>query len=82
MKEQKDAEKQRRKEAAAKAAAEKLEQMKINPSDMFRNETDKYSAFDDKVKISSVKSIDIMSFLYGIFDSHLEGIKYQCALIH
>lgn len=26
---------------------EKLEQMKVNPADMFRNQTDKYSAFDD-----------------------------------
>lgn len=44
-------EKERRKAEAAAAAAAKEAQKKIPPSDMFRLEKDKYSQFDDKVKL-------------------------------
>ncbi|XP_055594555.1 cysteine--tRNA ligase, cytoplasmic [Uranotaenia lowii] len=44
----KAAEKERKKAEAAAAQAAKDAQRKINPLDMFRSETDKYSAFDDK----------------------------------
>uniref|UniRef100_A0A1I8PRH7 Cysteine--tRNA ligase, cytoplasmic n=1 Tax=Stomoxys calcitrans TaxID=35570 RepID=A0A1I8PRH7_STOCA len=41
------AEKERKKQAAAEAAAAKEAQKKINPKEMFLNETDKYSKFDE-----------------------------------
>lgn len=44
---EKAAEKERKKAEAGAAAAAKEAQKKINPKDMFRGETDKYSAFDD-----------------------------------
>lgn len=43
------AEKERKKAEAAAAQAAKDAQKKINPKEMFLHETDKYSAFDDKV---------------------------------
>lgn len=43
------AEKERKKAEAAAAQAAKDAQKKINPKEMFVHETDKYSAFDDKV---------------------------------
>lgn len=43
------AEKERRKAEAAAAQVAKDAQKKINPLEMFKVETDKYSAFDDKV---------------------------------
>ncbi|XP_050080247.1 cysteine--tRNA ligase, cytoplasmic [Anopheles maculipalpis] len=43
----KAAEKERKKAEAAAAQAAKDAQRKINPIDMFRSETDKYSAFDE-----------------------------------
>lgn len=48
---EKAAEKERKKAEAAAAQAVKDAQRKINPKDMFLHETDKYSAFDDKVKL-------------------------------
>lgn len=44
----KAAEKERKKAEAAAAQAAKDAQRKINPVDMFRSETDKYSAFDER----------------------------------
>lgn len=44
----KAAEKERKKAEAAAAQAAKDAQRKINPVDMFRAETDKYSAFDER----------------------------------
>lgn len=44
----KAAEKERKKAEAAAALAAKDAQRKINPVDMFRSETDKYSAFDER----------------------------------
>lgn len=44
---EKAAEKERKRSEAAAAAAVKEAQKKINPKDMFKSETDKYSAFDD-----------------------------------
>lgn len=46
---EKAAEKERKKVEAAAAQALKDAQKKINPKEMFLKETDKYSAFDDKV---------------------------------
>lgn len=48
---EKAAEKERKKAAAAAAQAAKEAQKKINPKEMFLNETDKYSAFDENVSI-------------------------------
>uniref|UniRef100_U5EX84 Cysteine--tRNA ligase, cytoplasmic n=1 Tax=Corethrella appendiculata TaxID=1370023 RepID=U5EX84_9DIPT len=45
---EKAAEKERKKAEAAAAQAAKDAQKKINPVEMFKQETDKYSAFDDK----------------------------------
>lgn len=45
---EKAAEKEKRKREAEAAQALKEAQRKINPVDMFRGETDKYSAFDEK----------------------------------
>lgn len=45
--EQKKAEQQAKIELQRQKEKEKLEQMKINPVDMFKSQTDKYSAFDD-----------------------------------
>lgn len=44
----KAAEKERKKAEAAAAQAAKDAQRKINPVDLFRSETDKYSAFDER----------------------------------
>lgn len=44
------AERERKREAAEKAAAAKEAQRKINPKEMFLNELDKYSAFDENVR--------------------------------
>ena len=44
----KAAEKERKKAEAAAAAAAKDAQRKVNPVDMFRAETDKYSAWDER----------------------------------
>lgn len=46
---EKAVEKERKKTEAAAAQALKDAQKKINPKEMFLSETDKYSAFDDKV---------------------------------
>jgi len=45
--EQKKAEQLAKLELQRQKEKEKLEQMKVNPADMFRNQTDKYSEFDD-----------------------------------
>ena len=45
---EKAAEKERKKAEAAAAQAAKDAQRKINPIEMFKSETDKYSKFDDK----------------------------------
>lgn len=45
--EQKEAEKLAKLELQRQKEKEKLEQMKINPVDMFKSQTDKYSAFDE-----------------------------------
>jgi cysteinyl-tRNA synthetase len=50
----KAAEKERKRLEVAAAAAAKEAQKKINPLDMFKSETDKYSAFDDKVRTHNI----------------------------
>lgn len=50
---QKQALKEKKRQEAAAAAAALEAQRKINPKDMFRNETDKYSAFDDRVSVNA-----------------------------
>jgi cysteinyl-tRNA synthetase len=50
----KAAEKERKRLEVAAAAAAKEAQKKINPLDMFKAETDKYSAFDDKVRTQNI----------------------------
>lgn len=49
LEEQKNAAKDKKQQEAAAAAALLEAQRKVNPKDMFLHETDKYSAFDDKV---------------------------------
>ena len=49
MEEEKRLEKERKATQKAREQAEKDAQKRIPPSEMFRNETDKYSQFDDKV---------------------------------
>ena len=49
MEEEKRLEKERKAAQKAREQAEKDAQKRIPPSEMFRNETDKYSQFDDKV---------------------------------
>lgn len=46
---EKSAEKERKRLEAAAAQAAKDAQRKIDPKEMFLNETDKYSAFDENV---------------------------------
>lgn len=48
---QKQALKEKKRQEAAAAAAALDAQRKINPKEMFLNETDKYSAFDDRVSV-------------------------------
>jgi cysteinyl-tRNA synthetase len=45
------AEKEKKKAEQAAQQAQKDAQRKIPPQDMFRSETDKYSQFDDKVRL-------------------------------
>lgn len=52
---ERQAEKERKKQAAAEAAAAKEAQKKINPKEMFLNETDKYSKFDENVSALTVR---------------------------
>lgn len=47
---EKAAEKERKKAEQAALAKLKDEAKKVNPKEMFLHETDKYSAFDDKVR--------------------------------
>ena len=49
MEKEKRLEKERKAAQKAREEAEKDAQKRIPPSEMFRNETDKYSQFDDKV---------------------------------
>lgn len=44
------AQKEKKRQEAAAAAAAVEAQRKINPKEMFLNETDKYSAFDERVR--------------------------------
>lgn len=48
---EKAAEKERKKAELAALTAAKDAAKKVNPKEMFLHETDKYSAFDDKVRI-------------------------------
>lgn len=50
---EKAAEKERKKAELAAAQAAKEAQKKIPPSEMFKNETDKYSKFDENVSFNS-----------------------------
>lgn len=54
---QKQAQKEKKKQEAAAAAAALEAQRKINPKEMFLGETDKYSAFDERVSHFVVKSV-------------------------
>ena len=54
MEEQKRAEKEIKKEEAASKQAALDAQRKIPPAEMFKNETDKYSKFDDKVTFTTI----------------------------
>lgn len=54
---QKQALKEKKRQEAAAAAAALEAQRKINPKEMFLNETDKYSAFDERVSIDIVERI-------------------------
>ena len=51
LEQEKQLEKERRKEELLLQQKLKDEQKKINPIDMFKSETDKYSLFDDKVNL-------------------------------
>lgn len=50
---QKQALKEKKRQEAAAAAAVLEAQRKINPKEMFLNETDKYSAFDERVSFEN-----------------------------
>lgn len=54
------AEKDRKRKALAEAAAAKEAQRRINPKDMFLNETDKYSAFGEDVSIDFLSQFKIV----------------------
>ena len=51
MEEKKRLEKEKKKAEAAEKAAKLEAQKKIPPTEMFKGDTDKYSKFDDKVKV-------------------------------
>lgn len=68
---EKAAEKERKKAEAAVAQAAKDAQKKINPKEMFLHETDKYSAFDDKVYFYKNKSIGCYKcFIWNLFTGY------------
>lgn len=64
---QKQALKEKKRQEAAAAAAALEAQRKINPKEMFLNETDKYSAFDERVSIENITIFEVQSNLFGFF---------------
>lgn len=59
---QKQAQKEKKRQEAAAAAAALEAQRKINPKDMFLTETDKYSAFDERVSLDNIFRIFLLFF--------------------
>lgn len=58
---------QKRLEAAAAAAALEA-QRKINPKEMFLSETDKYSAFDERVSYNQQFTVKSNLYIFSIFE--------------
>lgn len=68
----------KRQEAAAAAAASEA-QRRINPKEMFLNETDKYSAFDERVSFSIIKKTSlpfVQSVIFLCIFGKLTGDPY------
>lgn len=59
---QKQALKEKKRQEAAAAAAALEAQRKINPKEMFLQETDKYSAFDERVSLKMDFSVELHQF--------------------
>ena len=64
LEQEKAKEKERKKIEAAAAQAAKDAQKKVNPKEMFLNETDKYSAFDDNVNLFFFVLLDFFFYIF------------------
>lgn len=73
---QKQALKEKKRQEAAAAAAALEAQRKINPKEMFLQETDKYSAFDERVSLKMAFFCRITSILRNILFQNTHDYYY------